>query len=113
MRLFSGQRAWVLQRASALVLLIFVVLGGARLLLGSPLPYEEWRQAAASAHGAVLIAVFFAALGLHGWVGARDILLDYVHLPALRLALLTAVAVILIAVQTRVVLTLAAHFAGG
>ena len=113
MRLFAGQRAWVLQRASAVVLLINIVLGGTRLLLGSPLTYEQWRQVAASAHGAVLIAVFFAALCLHGWVGARDILIDYVHPPALRLALLVAVAVILIAVLTRVVLTLAAQFAGG
>lgn len=113
MRLFLGQRAWVLQRLSALVLLLFVVLGGARLLLGPPLTYQHWRAIAASAHGAVLIVVFFAALCLHGWVGARDILLDYVHAPALRLALLAAVAVILIAVLARVVLTLAAQFAGG
>ncbi len=113
MRLFLGQRAWVLQRVSALVLLLFVVLGGARLLLGPPLTYQQWREVASSAHGAVLIVIFFAALCLHGWIGARDIMLDYVHATALRLALLAAIAVILTAVLTRVVLTLAAQFAGG
>jgi succinate dehydrogenase / fumarate reductase membrane anchor subunit len=113
MNLFLGQRAWMLQRASALVLLLFVALGGARLLFGAPLDYAQWRAIADSAYGAALIVVFFAALCLHAWIGVRDVVLDYVKPLAVRLPLLGAIAVILAAVLARVVLTLAAQFVGG
>lgn len=113
MRLFFGQRAWMLQRVTALVLLFLLALGGATLLTGPPLGYERWHALATSTHGAVLIVVFFAALGLHGWIGVRDIALDYIHATTLRLALLTVVGVILCAIVIRVLLTMAAHVAGG
>lgn len=112
MRLFLGQRAWMLQRASALVLLLIVVLGGARLMLGAPLDYEQWRSVAGSARGAALIVVLFAALALHAWIGARDVVLDYVKPLGARFVVLGAIAAILTAVLARVVLTLAAHFVG-
>ncbi|MCC4115998.1 succinate dehydrogenase, hydrophobic membrane anchor protein [Aromatoleum toluclasticum] len=113
MRLFLGQRAWVLQRLTALVLLFLLALGAATLLIAPPFAYERWYALATSTHGAVLIVVFFATLALHGWIGVRDIALDYVHAPFLRLAVLTVVGVILFAIVIRVVLTMAAHFAGG
>ena len=109
MRLFLGQRAWLLQRVTALVLLFLLALGAATLLTGPPLGYERWHALATSTHG----GVFFAALGLHGWIGIRDIVLDYIHAPMLRLALLAVVGVMLFAIVIRVVLTMAAHFAGG
>ncbi|HJV24130.1 MAG TPA: succinate dehydrogenase, hydrophobic membrane anchor protein [Aromatoleum sp.] len=112
MRLFAGQRAWVLQRASALVLLVLLALAAAVLLVGPPVSYARWHALATSSHGAVLIVVFFGAMCLHGWIGARDIVLDYVHAPALRLALLTLLAVLLSAILVRVVLTIAAQLPG-
>jgi len=112
-RLFLGQRAWVLQRVTALVLLILLALGAATLLTGPSRSYEGWHALATSTHGAVLIVVFFAALCLHGWIGVRDIVFDYIHAPALRLPLLALIAVILFAIFIRVVLTMAAHFARG
>lgn len=108
-RIFAGQRAWLLQRASALVLLLFLLLGSTILVLGPPLTYSRWHALATSAHGTVLIVVFFAALSAHGWVGARDIVLDYIHPPAWRLAVLALIAVVLFAVQIRVLLTIAAQ----
>lgn len=113
MRLFLGQRAWMLQRVTALVLLFLLALGAATLLAGPPLGYERWYALATSTHGSVLIVVFFAALALHGWIGVRDIALDYIHSPALRLALLAVVGVILFAIVIRVLLTMAVHFTGG
>lgn len=112
MRLFLGQRAWVLQRVTALAALILLALGAATLLVGPPLSYERWHAVATSPHGAVLIVVFVATLCLHGWIGVRDIVLDYVHAPAVRLPLLALFAVILFAIVIRVMLTMAAHVAG-
>lgn len=109
MRVFLGQRAWLVQRASALTLLLLMALGAALLLLGPPLTYERWHALATGTHGAVIIVLFFAALSLHGWVGARDIVLDYVHSLPARLSVLAIVAAILFAVVIRVALTMAAH----
>ncbi|MDP2867395.1 MAG: succinate dehydrogenase, hydrophobic membrane anchor protein [Polaromonas sp.] len=109
MKVFLGQRAWLVQRASALTLLLLVALGAALLLLGPALNHERWHALATSAHGAVIIVLFFAALSLHGWVGARDIVLDYVPSTAARLSVLSIVAAILFAVVIRVALTMAAH----
>jgi succinate dehydrogenase / fumarate reductase, membrane anchor subunit len=107
MRLFAGQSAWVVQRVSALVLLFVLLLGAGKLLLG-PTGYDAWHALATSTHGAVLIIVGFAALALHGWIGARDVVLDYVHAPGLRIASLALIGTLLFGVLVRVVLTLSA-----
>ena len=112
MRLFAGQSAWVVQRLTALLLLLLLVLALLAMLVRPP-GFEAWRALVASSHGAVLIAIGFVALGVHGWVGARDIVLDYVHRPSLRLALLLLVGTLLVGVQVRVLLTLARVFGGG
>lgn len=109
MRVFAGQRAWLLQRASAVALLLLLALGAALLLLGPPLTYEHWHALATSPHGAVIIVLFFTALSLHGWIGARDIVLDYAHSLPVRLSVLAIIAVILFAVVIRVALTMAAQ----
>lgn len=109
MRVFAGQRAWLLQRASALALLLLLALGGALLLVGPPLTYERWHALATSPYGAVIIVLFFAALSLHGWIGARDIVLDYVHSLPIRLSVLAIIAAILFALVMGVVLMMAAH----
>ena len=113
MSVFLGQPAWLLQRASALALLLLLALGAALLLVGPPLTYERWHALATSPLGAVIIVLFFAALSLHGWVGARDIVLDYVHSLPVRLPVLAIIAVILFAVVIRVVLTMAACLSPG
>ncbi len=110
MRLFAGQSAWVLQRLSAVVVLIVLAVGAASLMLGAP-GFDGWRALATSPHGAVVIVIGFLALCLHGWIGARDVVLDYVHAPAFRLALLALIGTLLVGVLIRVVLTLAAAFA--
>lgn len=112
MRLFEGQRAWVLQRVTALLLLALLALGAAVLLTGPALGYERWHEVATSTHGAVLVVVFFAAMCLHGWIGVRDVILDYIHPPVLRLSLLALIAVMLAAIVVRVLLTMATHYAG-
>lgn len=109
MRVFLGQRAWLLQRASALVLLLFLALGAALLLVGPGLTYARWYALATSPVGAVVIVLLFAALALHGWIGARDIVLDYVHSLPVRLSVLAVIAVILFAVVVHVALTMSAH----
>jgi len=97
MKLLSGQRAFVVQRVSALVLLAYVAVAATRLAVGPPTTLSAWQAWSAQPLGAVVLLLAAAALMLHAWVGTRDVLLDYVrHLP-LRLVMLAAAALGLVA----------------
>lgn len=110
MRLHSGQRAWLLQRLTALLLLA-ACLAGLVMLTRAPQPdYVQWQAFFADGHGATLTAVAYLAVCLHGWVGARDVILDYVQPTALRVATLALVGVLLLATSIRLALLLAAQF---
>lgn len=95
MRLLSGQRAFVLQRLSALVLLAYLTAAALRLAFGAAPSVEGWRAWVAQPLGASLVLLGAAAVLLHAWVGVRDVVLDYVHPPALRLGALFAAALAL------------------
>jgi succinate dehydrogenase / fumarate reductase membrane anchor subunit len=91
MRLYSGQRAFVLQRLSALVLLAVIAAAALRLALGEP-GLGQWQAWAAQPLGAAVLLLTGAALFAHAWVGVRDVVLDYVHPLLLRLAVLALAA---------------------
>ena len=105
MRVLSGQRAFVLQRLSALVLLAGLAAAALRLAFGAPAGLAEWRAWAAQPLAAAVLLLFAAALFLHAWVGMRDVVLDYVHPLPLRAAvlLLLAGALVLLAGWTAVI----------
>ena len=109
MRVFSGQRAFLLQRVTALVLLAYVAGAAVRLALGAPLSLGPWRDWAAHPAGAALIALLAAALLLHAWVGVRDVVLDYVKPLAVRLAVLGAAAAALAFLGLWTALILVSH----
>lgn len=92
MNVFSGQRAFVLQRLSALVLLAFLAAGALRFAFGAPFSFGQWQSWSAQPLAAAALLVLAAALLLHAWVGIRDVVLDYVHPLALRLAILLVAA---------------------
>ena len=107
MRLFDGQRAWVVQRVSALLLLVLIVFGVLALPFAPPLEFAGWRAFAGGVLGGPLIALLFGALCAHAWVGLRDIVLDYIQPRGLRLAVLSLIAIVLFGVLVRVLLSLA------
>ncbi len=92
MRVFSGQRAFLLQRLSALVMLAFLAAASLRLAFGEPVGIAQWRDWAARPLGATLVLLLAGVTLLHAWVGIRDVALDYVKPLALRMALLAGVA---------------------
>lgn len=112
MRQLSGQRAWILQRLSALALLAATVAAGL-FLLAAPAPdYQGWLAFVRHPWGAILILAVAAALCAHGWVGARDVVLDYVHRPALRLPVLVLAAAVLAIIFLRILVTVVSTLAG-
>jgi succinate dehydrogenase / fumarate reductase membrane anchor subunit len=92
MKLFSGQRAFVVQRLSALVLLACVAAAALRLAFGPPTTFAQWQAWRAQPLGALALLFGTGALMLHAWVGIRDVLLDYAHHFALRLIMLATAA---------------------
>jgi succinate dehydrogenase / fumarate reductase membrane anchor subunit len=108
MRLLTGLRAWTAQRISALVLLVVVPAFAAVLLASPPVDAAAWRAFVARPAVGAALALGFAALLVHAWVGVRDVVLDYVPVRALRALVLVAVAAALGAAGAVFLLALAA-----
>lgn len=94
--LLDGLRAWTLQRASALYLLVFGIVLTLRMVAAPPASHAAWVALwgePAMAAGALLA---FASVCLHAWVGARDVILDYVRPAGARPIALGLVAAVLL-----------------
>jgi succinate dehydrogenase / fumarate reductase membrane anchor subunit len=109
MSLFSGQRAFVVQRLSALVLLAVAAAAGVRLAFGAPVTLAQWQAWAAQPLAASLLLIAAAALFAHAWVGIRDVVLDYVRPLPLRLFLLGTIMVALALLAAWTVLVVVSH----
>lgn len=81
---FTGLRAWLVQRLSALYMLSFIVFFLIHFAVDAPHSYEAWRSWMTGSGVRSAAAVFFAALLAHAWVGLRDVILDYIHPVAFR-----------------------------
>lgn len=92
MSLLGGQRAWLLQRVTAIYAGLYLVLAVAVLLVRPPGDHAAWL--ALIAHPAVWLAtgLFVPVLLLHAWVGLRDVFLDYLKPAWVRLTALTLAA---------------------
>jgi succinate dehydrogenase / fumarate reductase membrane anchor subunit len=107
--LLSGQRAFVAQRLSALVLLAFVAAAAGRLAFGPGVTLARWQDWVAQPFGAALVLLMAAALFAHAWVGIRDVVLDYVRPLALRLFLLGMIVLALVLLAAWTVLIVVSH----
>ena len=81
-----GLRDWVIQRATAALMILAFGILGAALIVCRPSGYDEWREFMGA--GWIRLLVFFtvAAISWHGLIGARDIVMDYLKNDMLRLA---------------------------
>ncbi len=100
---FSGLRAWLVQRFTAVFLLLFILFILGRLIFDRPQTYDAWRSWLAGSGMRIALPVFFTALLLHAWVGLRDVTLDYVKPLAARTVLLALLALSLAALGIWVV----------
>ncbi len=84
----TGLRAWAFQRITAIYLLLFFIFLLGHFVLSPPVDYAAWRSWVAQPAISIAGYLFFLSLMLHAWVGIRDVLIDYVHPPVIRLGLL-------------------------
>ncbi len=86
-----GLRPWVWQRLSALYLLLAV--GYLLVTLPSlPVGYAHWLEWVGRPFHQVLFLGLILAVGVHAWVGGRDVILDYMRPVGLRLVSLAFLA---------------------
>ncbi len=88
----SGMHAWLVQRFTAVYMLLFFLFVLFHFTFNAPQSYDDWRNSVASPFALVASMLFCIALLLHAWVGLRDVMMDYVKPLALRVSLLALLA---------------------
>jgi succinate dehydrogenase / fumarate reductase, membrane anchor subunit len=91
-----GLRDWLLQRITAVVMLVYTLGVGLAMLIAPPQSYAQWKGLFSSNFVRVLTLLFIAAVLYHAWVGVRDIWMDYVKPTGTRLTLQVATAILLL-----------------
>lgn len=95
-----GLRDWLVQRVSAVVMVVYTLLVIAILFAHSPLQYAEWKTLFSQQWMRLASLLFLLSLFIHAWIGVHDILMDYVHATGIRLGLQVAVIVALVVYTT-------------
>ncbi len=91
-----GLRNWLLQRITAVYLACFIVYLGTYFLRGGPAGFADWHAWATRPGMLVASATFLFAVAVHGWVGMRDIVLDYIHSTFQRLLVMSLVGLMIV-----------------
>ena len=104
MRHVSGARRgldmWLLQRASAIYMVLFSLVFLVWVASLPTLDYLTWRALFAPLGMKIAFFMFIAALLVHAWIGLREIAIDYVRCAGctvLRLSLNFVIAVLYLA----------------
>jgi len=95
----TGLNAWLLQRVSAIYLLLFIVTMPVLLAFLDVSSYLAWKNLMANPFMAVTWVLFFVSIISHAWVGIRDVVIDYVHSFKVRIIVLVILALWLVAMM--------------
>ena len=90
-----GLRDWLLQRITAVYQACFLVYLMLHLYIQPQHTFRQWHDWITHPAMSVASAAFILALLVHGWIGMRNVVLDYVHTLRLRLLLLSLLALML------------------
>ncbi|AMC34934.1 succinate dehydrogenase, hydrophobic membrane anchor protein [Janthinobacterium sp. B9-8] len=82
-----GLRDWLVQRVTAVIMLVYTLGVLAFILLANGASFEAWQQLFAFTWVKVVTTVSLFALLWHAWVGIRDIWMDYLQHVGLRLTM--------------------------
>jgi len=82
-----GARAWLAQRATAVVLLVYTLLCLGLVLGAHSVDFDVWRELFSRQWMKLATLLALASALLHAWVGMRNIFMDYVKPLGVRLAL--------------------------
>jgi succinate dehydrogenase / fumarate reductase membrane anchor subunit len=92
----SGLKAWVVQRASAVYLALFIAYLLLYFTLAPPADHAALAAWASRPWVSAAFLLFIPLLLAHAWIGIRDVLIDYVHPIGARVILLGLFALMLL-----------------
>ena len=92
-----GWRGWLLQRATAVVMLVYTIFLLAVIASLPQLDYDRWRALWNLPVMRYATIFFMLSALLHAWVGVRNIFMDYIKDTGLRLVLYVLVILTLVA----------------
>ncbi|HTN93515.1 MAG TPA: succinate dehydrogenase, hydrophobic membrane anchor protein, partial [Gallionella sp.] len=73
-----GLRDWLLQRITAVLMAVYLVLLAGYLLMQPYVDYDVWTALFSSQVVRTFTLLFLLSLFYHAWVGIRDIVMDYI-----------------------------------
>ena len=98
--LHSGLGEWVVQRLTAVYMLLFIVIALICFSISPVSSQADWLLLSSGLLFQIALLLFIFSLLAHAWLGLKSVFLDYVHPWRLRFLLLTVVAVLLLAAGT-------------
>lgn len=91
-----GLRDWIVQRVTAVIMAIYIVLLTGYVLLHPNMGYTGWAALFSYAIVRTFTLLFLLAMYYHAWIGVREIVMDYVKSAPLRLSIYVLVVVSLV-----------------
>lgn len=74
-----GLDMWLVQRASAVYMALFLPIFAVVMLTSWPLDFAVWYDLFVPVGMKIAVLLFVIALLLHAWIGLREIFIDYLH----------------------------------
>ncbi|VFP88865.1 succinate dehydrogenase, hydrophobic membrane anchor protein [Candidatus Erwinia haradaeae] len=91
----NGLHDWILLRATALIIALYILYLLAWLVISESITYNTWHIFFSTSLTKVFTCLALWSLLVHGWIGMWQILTDYVTAYSLRLLLQLVVVVVL------------------
>ena len=82
-----GLRDWLIQRITAVVMVLYCLSLMAYLLSRPHLGYDVWTALFSNLAVRTFTLLFLISLFYHAWIGVRDIVMDYVKPASVRLVI--------------------------
>ncbi|WP_187487906.1 succinate dehydrogenase membrane anchor subunit [Duffyella gerundensis] len=93
----NGIHDWLLLRASAILITLYIVYILGFILMADILTYDIWRGFFASSFTKVFTLLTLLSILVHGWIGMWQVLTDYVKSLSVRLIGQLVIVVVLLA----------------
>ena len=81
-----GLRDWLIQRITAVVMVLYTLGMAGYLLLQPVIDYDAWTLLFSNNVVRTFSLLFLLSLFYHAWIGMRDIAMDYIKPVAIRLS---------------------------
>jgi len=92
-----GLRDWLIQRVTAVLMVIYILLFVAIAWTVAPQDHAAWVKIFGHQWMRIATFLFLACLFWHAWIGVRNVLMDYIKPTSIRLTLQILVIVSLLA----------------